>query len=320
MRRRTFIRSGAAAAAAGLEAQAAAAIPMATLGKTGLRVSRIAVGGYHMAVQGEEMAVRIIHRAIDLGVNLLDSANLYHRGLSDEIYGRALDGGRRRKVLLMTNCENYTRDGAMRMLEAQLKRMKTDYLDLWQVHQVSEMAEAERVLGPNGSLEAFVKAKKEGKVRHIGFTGHRDPQVHLKLLHGASEWETVQMPINLIDPHYLSFIVNVLPEARKKGLGVIAMKSNAMGSIGRNNVARIEDCLRFTLSQDVDVLVSGVETVEQLELNVMTVKSMKRMSKTEIDAMLAATKKGRTGVQIENYKRPPSGAWTLRLHNDGEAS
>jgi len=320
MRRRTFIRSGAAAAAAGLEAQAAAAIPMATLGKTGLRVSRIAVGGYHMAVQGEEMAVRIIHRAIDLGVNFLDSANLYHRGLSDEIYGRALDGGRRQKVLLMTKCENYTRDGAMRMLEAQLKRMKTDYLDLWQVHQVSEMAEAERVLGPNGSLEAFVKAKKEGKVRHIGFTGHRDPQVHLKLLHGASEWETVQMPINLIDPHYLSFIVNVLPEARKKGLGVIAMKSNAMGSIGRNNVARIEDCLRFTLSQDVDVLVSGVETVEQLELNVMTVKSMKRMSKTEIDAMLAATKKGRTGVQIENYKRPPSGAWTPRLHNDGEAS
>jgi len=320
MRRRTFIRSGAAAAAAGLEAQAAAAIPRATLGKTGLRVSRIAVGGYHMAVQGEEMAVRIIHRAIDLGVNLLDSANLYHRGLSDEIYGRALDGGRRQKVLLMTKCENYTRDGAMRMLEAQLKRMKTDYLDLWQVHQVSEMAEAERVLGPNGSLEAFVKAKKEGKVRHIGFTGHRDPQVHLKLLHGASEWETVQMPINLIDPHYLSFIVNVLPEARKKGLGVIAMKSNAMGSIGRNNVARIEDCLRFTLSQDVDVLVSGVETVEQLELNVMTVKSMKRMSKTEIDAMLAATKKGRTGVQIENYKRPPSGAWTPRLHNDGEAS
>jgi len=320
MRRRTFIRSGAAAAAAGLEAQAAAAIPRATLGKTGLRVSRIAVGGYHMAVQGEEMAVRIIHRAIDLGVNFLDSANLYHRGLSDEIYGRALDGGRRQKVLLMTKCENYTRDGAMRMLEAQLKRMKTDYLDLWQVHQVSEMAEAERVLGPNGSLEAFVKAKKEGKVRHIGFTGHRDPQVHLKLLHGASEWETVQMPINLIDPHYLSFIVNVLPEARKKGLGVIAMKSNAMGSIGRNNVARIEDCLRFTLSQDVDVLVSGVETVEQLELNVMTVKSMKRMSKTEIDAMLAATKKGRTGVQIENYKRPPSGAWTPRLHNDGEAS
>lgn len=319
MQRRSFIRSGVAAAGV-LEARGAASLPMATLGRSGLRVSRLVVGGYHMAVQGEEMATRIIHRAIDLGVNFFDSANLYHRGLSDEIYGRALAGGRRQKVLLMTKCENYTRDGAMRMLEEQLKRMKTDYLDLWQVHQVSEVAEAERVLGPNGSLEAFVKAKKDGKVRHIGFTGHRDPQVHLKLLHGASEWETVQMPINLIDPHYLSFIVNVLPEARKKGLGVIAMKSNAMGSIGRNNVARIEDCLRFTLSQDIDVLVSGVETVEQLEANVRTASTMTRMSMAEIERMLAATAKGRTGSQIENYKRPPSGAVLRQLHVDGASS
>ncbi len=320
MRRRSFLQGGVAAAAAGIEAGAAPALPTVTLGKTGLKVSRFVVGGYHMAVQGEEMAVRIIHRAMELGVNFFDSANLYHRGLSDEIYGRALAGGRRQKVILMTKCENYTRDGALRMLETQLKRMKTDYLDLWQVHQVSELAEAERVLGPNGSLEAFVKAKKEGKVRHIGFTGHRDPQVHLKLLHGASDWETVQMPINLIDPHYLSFIVNVLPQARKRGLGVIAMKSNAMGSIGRNNVARIEDCLRFTLSQDVDVLVSGVETVDQLEANIRTVSTMTKMSLSEIERMLATTAKGRTGSQIENYKRPPSGAWGPRLHNDGETS
>ena len=319
MRRRTFIQSGAAITAARLELSAAL-MPSATLGRTGLKVSRLIVGGYHMAVQGEEMAVRIIHRAIDLGVNLFDSANLYHRGLSDEIYGRALAGGLRQKVMLMTKCEDYSRDGSMKMLETQLKRMKTDYLDLWQVHQVSELAEAERVLGPNGSLETFVKAKKEGKVRHIGFTGHRDPQVHLKLLHGTTEWETVQMPINLIDPHYLSFIVNVLPEARKKGLGVIAMKSNAMGAIGRNNVARIEDCLRFTLSQDIDVLVSGVETVEQLEANVRTASTMAKLSKAEIEAMLAVTRNGRTGSQIENYKRPPAGAGGLHIHIDGSDS
>jgi aryl-alcohol dehydrogenase-like predicted oxidoreductase len=316
MRRRTFIQTGAAATAAKLKLMAAP-LPMVTLGRTGLKVSRLVVGGYHMAVKGEETAVRIIHRAIELGLNFFDSANLYHRGLSDEIYGRALAGGLRQKVMLMTKCEDYTRDGAMKMLETQLKRMKTDYLDLWQVHQVSELAEAERVLGPNGSLEAFVKAKKEGKVRHIGFTGHRDPQVHLKLLHGAAEWESIQMPINLIDPHYLSFIVNVLPEARKKGLGVLAMKSNAMGAIGRNNVARIEDCLRFTLSQNIDALVSGVETVAQLEANVQTASTMKPMTKPEIDAMLSATRKGRIGVEIENYKRPPAGAGGFRPHNDG---
>ncbi len=318
MRRRTFIQSGAIAAAARLESLAAATMPMATLGRTGLKVSRFVVGGYHMAVQGEEMATRIIHQAIELGVNFFDSANLYHRGLSDEIYGRALAGGLRQKVMLMTKCEDYSRDGSMKMLEAQLRRMKTDYLDLWQVHQVSEMSEAEQALGPNGSLETFVKAKKEGKVRHIGFTGHRDPQVHLKLLNGTSEWETIQMPINLIDPHYLSFIETVLPVAREKGLGVLAMKSNAMGAIGRNKVARIDDCLKFTLSQDIDALVSGVETVEQLEANVLTAKTMKKLSKAEIEATLAETKKGRTGVGIENYKRAPAGAAKRRLHSDGE--
>jgi len=320
MNRRSFIQGGAAAAAtAGLAAAADAGLPVATLGKTGLKVSRLIVGGYHMAVQGEEMATRIIHRAMDLGVNFFDSANNYHRGLSDEIYGRALAGGRRQKVMIMTKCEVYSRDAAMKVLEAQLRKMKTDYIDLWQVHQVSELSEAEQVLAPNGSLEAFVKAKKEGKVRHIGFTGHRDPQVHLKLLHGADVWETVQMPINLIDPHYLSFIGNVLPGARKKGLGVLAMKSNAMGSIGKNGVAKIEDCLRFTLSQDIDALVSGVETVEQLEANVRTASSMKRMTPDEITSLLAKTKQGRTGVQIENYKRPPAGAGLGRMHRDGEA-
>lgn len=316
MNRRHFIQAGAASAAS--LASAAPPMPMATLGRSGLKVSRFVVGGYHMNVEGEETATRIIHRAIELGVNFFDSANLYHRGLSDEIYGRALGGGKRQKVMLMTKCEDYSRDGSMKMLETQLKRMKTDYLDLWQVHQVSELSEAEQVLGPNGSLETFVKAKQQGKVRHIGFTGHRDPQVHLKLLNGASEWETIQMPINLIDPHYLSFIVNVLPAARKKGLGVLAMKSNAMGSIGRNNVARIEDCLKFTLSQDIDALVSGVQTVEQLEANVLTAKTMTKLTRAEIDSMLAKTKQGRTGAQIENYKRPPAGAAVQRMHNDGE--
>lgn len=315
MKRREFIQAGAAATAS--LASAAAPMPVATLGRSGLRVSRFVVGGYHMAVKGEETATSIIHRAIDLGVNFFDSANLYHKGLSDEIYGRALAGGKRQKVMLMTKCEDYSRDGSMKMLETQLRRMKTDYIDLWQVHQVSELSDAEQVLGPNGSLETFVKAKKEGKVRHIGFTGHRDPQVHLKLLNGSSEWETIQMPINLIDPHYLSFIVNVLPAARKKGLGVLAMKSNAMGAIGRNNVARIEDCLKFTLSQDIDALVSGAETVEQLEANILTTKTMTKLTRTEIDQMLATTKKGRTGAQIENYKRPPAGAGGFRLHNDG---
>lgn len=278
-------------------------MPMATLGRSGLRVSRLTAGGYHMAVNGEEEATRIIHRAIDLGVNLFDSAYHYHRGLTDQIYGRALAGGRRQKVLLMSKAERYSRQEAEKQLEEQLRRMKTDYLDLWQVHQVSTPAEAEQVLGPNGSLEAFVKAKKDGKVRHIGFTGHHDPAVHLRLLDASDEWETIQMPINLVDPHYLSFITNVLPVARKKGLGVLAMKSNGMGSLTKAGVATIEECLHFTLSQDIDTLVSGMETVAQLEANTAAVKSHKPLSQREITSILERTKQGRTGVEVENYKR-----------------
>lgn len=313
MQRRDFILS-----AASLKLAAEAPMPMKTLGKTGLRVSRYVVGGYHMNVQGEAMATRIIHRAMDLGVNFFDSANAYHKGQSDEIYGRALAGGRRQKVFLMTKCELYSRKEAMALLETQLKRMKTDYLDLWQCHQVSEMKEVDQILGPGGALEAFVEAKKQGKVRHIGFTGHRDPQVHLRLLAATSAWETVQMPVNCVDPHYLSFLNNVLPEARKKGLGVLAMKSNAMGSITKASVAGIEECIRFTLSQDVDTLVSGAETVEQLEQNIGVVKSMTPMSAAEVRTLLSRTGRGPVGSKIERYKRPESGAFLRRPHVDGE--
>jgi predicted aldo/keto reductase-like oxidoreductase len=217
----------------------------------------------------------------------------------------------------MTKCEIYSRDGAMRVLEEQLRRMKTDYIDLWQCHQVSEHKEVDQILGPNGSLEAFVLAKKQGKVRHIGFTGHRDPAIHLRLLQATDAWETIQMPINLIDPHYLSFIRQVLPEARRRGLGVIAMKSNAMGQISAQSVAAIADCLRFTWSQDIDTLVSGVETVAQLEQNVAALRSFLKMTPQEISAVLERTAKGKTGSGVERYKRSPQGA-CLRPHRDGE--
>jgi predicted aldo/keto reductase-like oxidoreductase len=317
MQRRTFLQSAAVLPAA--RALAETPVPAVRLGKSGLQVTRFAVGGYHMAVRGEEEGIRIIHRAMDLGVNFLDSANIYHKGGSDRIYGKALAGGRRQKVILMTKCEVRSRQGAMAILEEQLQRMNTDYLDLWQCHQVTEPQEVDQILAPGGALEAFVDAKKQGKVRHIGFTGHRDPEIHLRLLKATDAWETIQMPVNLIDPHYLSFITNVLPEARKRGLGVIAMKSNAIGAITKNNVAKIEDCLRFTWSQDIDALVSGVETVDQLEQNLGVLKTLKKLTPAEIIEVLKKTAQGQTGVKIESYKRPPAGAGLRRLHNDGEA-
>ena len=205
----------------------------------------------------------------------------------------------------------------MRQLEETLKAMRTDYLDLWQCHEVSTHAEVDRIFGPGGSLEAFVKAKEQGKVRHIGFTGHMDPTVHQRMLAGYEGWETVQHPVNLVDPHYLSFIENVLPKVRAKGLGLLAMKSNAMGGIGRNKIATYAECMRFALSQDVDTLVSGATTVEELEQNVATAKAFRKMTPGEQTELLARTKKGPTGTKVENYKKPESGAG-MAVHHDGD--
>jgi predicted aldo/keto reductase-like oxidoreductase len=318
MRRRTFLEvSGAAALGASKDALADAPMPMATLGKSGLKVARITLGGYHMRVNGEENGIKMIHRAIDLGIVFFDSAHHYHKGESDITYGKALKGGRRQKVLLMTKAQLRDKAAAMRQLEESLQRMQTDYLDLWQCHEVSTHAEVDQIFSPNGSLEAFVAAKKQGKVRHIGFTGHRDPTVHQRLLDGFDGWETVQHPVNLIDPHYLSFINSVLPNIRKKGLGLLGMKSNAMGPITKNRIASIQECLRFAWSHDIDTLVSGAQTLEELEENVLACKTFKPMSQQEKQALLARTKQGPYGSKIERYKKPEAGA-RHSLHNDGE--
>lgn len=319
MDRRQFLHVSSGALGVSLRALADAPMPMSTLGKSGLQVSRLTVGGYHMRVKSEAEGVKIIHRAIDLGVVMFDSAAKYHDGASDETYGKALTPALRKKILLMSKAQIRDRDGAMGQLETTLKRMKTDYLDLWCCHEVSTHEEVDKIFGPNGSLEAFVKAKKEGKVRHIGFTGHHDPTVHQRLLDGYDGWETVQHPVNLVDPHYLSFISSVLPNIRKKGLGLLAMKSNAIGGITKNKVATIAECLRFTWSHDIDTLVSGVETVEQLEQNVLVCKTFEKMLPQEISSLLARTKGGPTGTKVEGYKKPEKAGRGRRVHRDGDA-
>ncbi len=320
MERRDFLNATAAAFGTSVTALADAPMPMATLGKSGLRVSRFTLGGYHMAVKGEEEGIKIIRRAIDLGVVMFDSAAKYHNGKSDEVYGKALTGGLRKKILLMSKAELRDKKSAMAQLETTLKRMNTDYLDLWCCHEVARLDEVEKIFGPGGSLEAFVEAKKKGMVRHIGFTGHHDPEVHQALLKGFDGWETVQHPVNLIDPHYLSFIKDVLPKVRAKGLGLLAMKSNAIGEITKAKIATIPECLRYTLSHDVDTLVSGVETVQQLEENVLTVKTFQKMSRDEVSTLLSRTAKGPIGSKIERYKKPEKTAILNHLtpHQDGD--
>jgi predicted aldo/keto reductase-like oxidoreductase len=206
----------------------------------------------------------------------------------------------------------------MKELEESLTRMKTDYLDLWCCHQVSKLSEVDQIFGPKGSLEAFVKAKQQGKVRHIGFTGHHNPEVHQKMLAGFDGWETCQHPVNLVDPHYLSFIHNVLPKVRARGMGMLAMKSNAIGGITANQVATIDECLRFTWSQDVDTLVSGMETVSELENNVLLCKMFKPYTKQEQISLLNRTSSGPVGTKVESYKKAPTETAGYRHHRDGD--
>ena len=319
MNRREFLATSAVVAAASeSKALADAPMPMANLGKTGLKISKIVVGGHHMRIKGQDEGVKIIHRAIDLGVNFFDSAHLYHKGESDTTYGVALQGGLRQKVYLHSKAEIYTAAGAMQELEDTLKRMKTDYLDLWSCHQVSTHKDVDQILAPGGSLETFAKAKQQGKVRHIGFTGHHDPSVHVRMLDAFNGWETVQHPVNLVDPHYESFILNVLPKVRSRGLGLLGMKSNGIGALTQLKVATIDECLRFAWSHDIDTLVSGVETVAQLEYNVGVCKAFSKMSPNEISSILERTKTGPIGQPAERYKRAVTGAALVRPHRDGD--
>ena len=316
MNRRDFLRASSAALASA-SALADTPLPMANLGKTGMRITRITLGGAHMRFGTEANALAIIRRALDLGINMFDSARKYNNGESDACYGKVITGATRQSVFLMSKAQLRTRAEAMRQLEETLAAMRTDHLDLWQCHEVTTHDEVDRIFAHGGALEAFVQAKQQGKVRHIGFTGHADPTVHQRMLAGFDGWETVQHPVNLVDPHYLSFIQNVLPKVRAKGLGLLAMKCNAMGGIGRNHIASYAECLRFTLSQDVDTVVSGATTVEELEQNVATVKAFHKMTPEEQAALLERTKKGPTGTRVEDYKKKETGG-ALPEHRDGD--
>jgi uncharacterized protein len=318
MDRRTFLQAT-AALALNSQALAAKAMPMRRIGKTDLLVSRITVGGYHFLNNGEEEAVRIVRRAIELGVNFFDSAHKYNAGRSDLAYGKALKGGLRKKVMVMSKAQFREAYSATQQLNETLSRMGTDYLDLWQLHEVVTHEEVDKILAPGGALEAAVKAKKDGKVRYIGFSGHRDPTVHQRMLAAFDGWDTVQHPVNLIDRHYLSFIDAVIPRARKRGVGVIAMKSNAIGNITKNEVATIPECLRYAWSQDVDTLVSGVRWVKELEENVAACKTFQPMTESQISELLERTKQGPYGQPVEQYKLKPE-VGGVPYHHDGETA
>ena len=308
--RRQFLRSAAGlTTAAAMEkfgsvaraAEFAGPIPRRTLGRTGLRVTMMGLGGYHAGLpEREEDSISVIHRALDLGINFFDNADCYQTGRAEERMGKALEG-RRKEIYLMTKVDQRDAAGSRLTLEQSLRRLRTDYLDLWQFHGVAKLADLELIFGPGGAMETAQKAKQEGKIRFIGVTGHFDPEVHLAFIKHF-EFDTVQMPINVVDYHFKSFRKTVVDEAVKRNTGVIAMKTLSFGNILSMGVAKVAEAMPWAWSQPISVLISGCDTVERLNYNVYLAKTFKPMPEAEQVALLERTKPF-AGVAVEHHKR-----------------
>src|SRR5687767_5991789 len=277
--RRDFVRQTAAGlSAASLAEQVlaqtssatATGVPTRVLGRTGQRVSMLCLGGWHIgSLKDDNEAIRIMHAAIDEGMTFFDNAWDYHNGRSEELMGRAMaQDGRRKKVFLMTKNCNRDYTGSMQCLEDSLRRMKTDYLDLWQFHEMVYDNDPDWVF-EKGGLKAALEARKQGKVRFIGFTGHKDPLIHLKMLGKPHDWDSAQMPINVLDAHYRSFQKQVVPVCLKKNVGVIGMKGLGGGHPDGRFVSKagmtVEECFRFCLSMPVAAQVVGINSMAQLK-------------------------------------------------------
>jgi uncharacterized protein len=285
--RREFVGATALALAGGsaLMAQGNGQIPKRPLGRTALSVSIIGVGGYHLGSAADEKQAReIVDRAIDAGINFFDNAWEYHKGMSEEWLGNALKGKRDRVVLMSKVC-THGRDKAvaMRMLEESLSRLETDHLDVWQIHEVIYRNDPELIFRPNGAAEALVQAKKDGKVRFVGFTGHKDPSIHLKMLAHEFPFDTVQMPLNCLDGTFRSFEQQVLPEANRRGMAVLGMKSmGGSGELVRHGTVTAAEALRYAMSLPVAVTISGMESPEVLAQNLEIACNFQPMTAAEM--------------------------------------
>lgn len=286
------------------EAPAAKEIPRRVLGRTGLSCTMLGFGAAWLGIyRTEEPAIELGKRALELGVNFFDTARDY--GVSEERLGKVLEG-KRKNVVLMTKVLGRSRAEAEKELETSLRMLRTDYLDVWQIHSVKVQQDLDAVFAPGGALEAAVAAQKAGKVRFIGVTGHKNPEVILNAL-SSYDFDTVQMPLNLVDPFYRSFEKAVLPELVKRKTGVLAMKSMAGGWMLQKGVARAKEALPYVWSLPVHVLISGVQTVEQLEENTRLAQSFKPLSE-KVKAALLEMARPKAGNQTEYYKMKPDGS------------
>jgi aryl-alcohol dehydrogenase-like predicted oxidoreductase len=281
-------------------------IPRRPLGKTGVDVSILGIGGSHLGdVRDADEAVKIVHEAIDAGVNFFDNAWEYHDGRSEEVLGRALDG-KRDRVFLMTKVCTHGRkaDVAMTQLEDSLRRLGTDHLDLWQVHECVYDNDPDLHFAAGGVVEALAKAKQQGKVRFVGFTGHKDPNIHLAMLRHDFPFDTVQMPLNCFDATFRSFEKLVVPEAVKRGIAPIGMKSvTGAGDPVRKGVVTIEEALRYAMSvPGVATTVSGIDALDILHQNLAIARGFTPMPPEAMQALRDRVAEVAADGRLELYK------------------
>jgi len=278
------------------------------LGRTGERVSAIGLGGWHLALPGvtEQVALRIVRRAIDEGITFLDNSWDYNGGASEKRVGKALGGGYREKVFLMTKVDGRSGAEATRQLEQSLRRMKTDRIDLVQHHEVIRFDDPHRIFEKDGANAALVAARKAGKLRFIGFTGHKDPHVHLHMLEVAREHEfifdAVQMPLNVMDAHYRSFEKLVLPELMKQRIGILGMKSLGNGIILKSRTVTAIECLHYALNLPTSVVITGCDSMKILEQALEAARTFRPLSRAAVRELLARTQTQALTGNFELFK------------------
>lgn len=312
MTRRTFLKVSMATAVAATAgklawgADAKADIPYRPLGNTGEKVSVIGLGGSHIGRPTEEESIRIVRTAIDSGVNFLDNCWDYYHGMCEVRMGKALRDGYRDRVFLMTKIDGRNKQTARQQLDESLQRLQTDHLDLLQIHEIGNADDPDRVFAADGAIEALLDAKKAGKTRFLGFTGHKSPDMHLKMLDAVAahhfRFDTVQMPLNVMDPHFESFEKRVLPYLLKQNIGVLGMKSIGYGRILDSKTVTAVECLHYAMNLPTSVVITGCDSLPILQQALDAARSFRPMSETQVSALLARTADAAKDGKYESYK------------------
>ena len=282
-------------------------MPYRTLGQTGEKVSIIGLGGYHIGRQNNEQeSVRIIRTALDNGVNFLDNCWDYNGGQSEIRMGKALRDGYRQRAFLMTKIDGRTKQAAREQIEESLRRLETDHIDLMQVHEIIRREDPDRVFAPGGTMEALSDAKKAGKIRYIGFTGHKSPDIHLQMLQTAAahkfHFDSVQMPLNVMDAHYNSFEKKVLPVLVQQHIAVLGMKPMGSGIILDSKTVQAAECLHYAMNLPTSVVITGCDSLDILEQALKAARSFRPMQQQEVTALLAKSAPAAGDGRYEQYK------------------